>query len=80
MKLIQMKLAIILIYFCLKYGWKEVMRMKRLMDWELEKGIIVKDVHKDKLLSEKQYRRLIKTSDIKITTEKGLEYYKTFKR
>lgn len=56
------------------------MRMKRLMDWELEKGIIVKDVHKDKLLSEKQYRRLIKTSDIKITTEKGLEYYKTFKR
>lgn len=54
--------------------------MKRLMDWELEKGIIVKDTHKDKLLSEKMYRRLIKRSSIKIKTEKGLDYLKTFKR
>lgn len=53
---------------------------QRLKDWELEKGIIIKDTHKDMVLTEKQYRRLVKTKSISIKTQKGLDYYKTFKR
>lgn len=53
---------------------------KMLKDWELEKGIEIKEKHKDLLLSEKQYMRMIKSKNIIIKTQKGTEYLATLKR
>ncbi len=53
---------------------------KMLKDWELEKGIEVKVKHKDLLLSEKQYIRMIKSNNIVTRTKKGAEYLETLKR
>lgn len=53
---------------------------KMLKDWELEKGIEIKEKHKDLLLSEKQYIRMIKSNNIVTRTKKGAEYLETLKR
>lgn len=48
--------------------------IKMLKDWELEKGVEIKERRKDKLISEKEYKRKIKSNYIVVKTHKGLEY------
>lgn len=55
------------------------MNRKTLKDWELEKGIIVKEKDKSKKYNEKQYKNLIKTNYIVIKTNKGLAYWEEIK-
>ena len=50
------------------------MNRKSLKVWELEKGITVKSKKKSGTYTEKQLKRLIKSSYIVTKTEKGLEY------
>lgn len=48
-----------------------------LKHWELEKGIKVKPRKRTGVYTEKQFKNLIKTSNIIVKTEKGLEYLKS---
>ena len=48
--------------------------IKMLKDWELEKGVEIKERRKDKLISEKEYKRKIKSNYIVVKRHKGLEY------
>lgn len=52
------------------------MNRKPLKVLELEKGIEIKNNKKDVLYTEKQFKALVRTSYIKIKTDKGLEYFK----
>lgn len=48
---------------------------KSLKDWEMEKGVIIRNrKYNQDELTEKQYKNLVKTKNIKIKTEKGLQY------
>lgn len=50
------------------------MSARILKDFELETGIKIKDKHKDRLLTKDEFKKLIKTRQIKVKTQKGLEY------
>ncbi len=50
------------------------MNRKTLNEWEFEKGIIVKTKKKTEKYTEKQFKKLISTTQIVVKTEKGLEY------
>lgn len=50
------------------------MNRKSLNEWELEKGIKVKTKKRTIKYTEKQLKKIIKTNQIKVKTEKGLEY------
>jgi len=52
------------------------MNKKKLKEWELEKGIKIKDNRKGKKYSEKQFKNKIKTNYITVKTEKGMDYIK----
>lgn len=52
---------------------------KMLKDWELEKGVEIKEKRKDKLISEKEYKRNIKSNYIVVKTRKGADYLETLK-
>ena len=48
---------------------------KNLKDWEMDKGVIIRNrKYNQDELTEKQYKNLIKTKNIKVKTEKGLQY------
>lgn len=48
---------------------------KSLKDWEMEKGVIIRNrKYNQDELTEKQYKNLVKTKNIKVKTEKGLQY------
>ena len=48
--------------------------MKRIKDWELETGVILKENKNNNKITEKQFKRKIKTEYISCKTEKGLAY------
>jgi len=50
------------------------MNRKSLNEWELEKGLKVKTKKRDTTYTEKQLKTLIKTTQIRVKTDKGLEY------
>lgn len=50
------------------------MSTRILKDFELETGIEVKYKRKDKLLTKDEFKKLIKTHQITVKTQKGLEY------
>lgn len=52
----------------------EKMSTRILKDFELETGIEVKYKRKDKLLTKDEFKKLIKTHQITVKTQKGLEY------
>lgn len=57
------------------------MNTKTIKDWELEKGIEIKDksIKRERKCKEKYFKKLIKTSYISVKTEKGLEYLNEIK-
>lgn len=50
------------------------MNKKILKEWEFEKGIKVKTKKRIEKYTEKQFKSLLKTNQITVKTEKGLEY------
>lgn len=50
------------------------MSARILKDFELETGLEIKDKHKDRLLTKDEFKKLIKTRQIRVKTQKGLEY------
>ena len=48
--------------------------MKRIKDWELETGVILKENNNNNKITEKQFKKRIKTEYINCKTEKGLAY------
>ncbi len=53
------------------------MKGRPLKDWEIEKGIKIKPRKKslrNKLYNKNGFKKLIRTNEIKIATNKGLEY------
>lgn len=50
------------------------MNRKTIKDWELEKGVILRENKGNNKITEKQYQRRIKSEYIKCKTEKGLLY------
>ena len=48
---------------------------KKLKEWEIEKGIEIKTKNKDMLISDRMFNKLLRTKNIKIKTQKGIEYY-----
>ena len=47
---------------------------KRIKDWELETGIVLKENKTNNKITEKQFKRRIKTEYIICKTNKGLMY------
>ena len=48
--------------------------MKRIKDWELETGVFLKENKNNNKITEKQFKKRIKTEYINCKTEKGLAY------
>ena len=55
------------------------MNKRPLCEYELEKGIKIHTKNKEKVVSEYQFRKLIKSNYITCKTEKGLEYLEDIK-
>lgn len=52
------------------------MNRKTVKQWELEKGVTLKENKDNNRITEKQFRRKIKSGYIECKTEKGLNYLK----
>lgn len=55
------------------------MNRKPVKDWELEKGLILRENKKNNKITEKQFQRRIKREYIKCKTTKGLLYMSEIK-
>lgn len=55
------------------------MNRKPVQDWEVEKGIVLRENRNNNKITEKQFQKRIKSEYIKCKTEKGLIYLKEIK-
>lgn len=55
------------------------MNRKTIKDWELEKGVVLRENKNNDKITEKQFQKKIKSEYVKCKTEKGLLYMSEIK-
>lgn len=55
------------------------MNRKIIKDWELEKGVVLRENKNNDKITEKQFQKKIKSEYVKCKTEKGLLYMSEIK-
>ena len=59
--------------------WGKRMNRKTVKEWEIEKGIVLRENKVNNKITEKQFQKKIKSEYIKCKTEKGLLYISEIK-